>query len=68
MTHAQISDNALELTLSTGDVVLYLASLIMTIGLGFVAGWQVAFVALGASVLGAAVVDAVQALETSGER
>ena len=68
MTHAQISDNALEVTVSTGDLVLYAASLVMTIGLGLVAGWQVAFVALGASVLGAAVVDIVQALEASGER
>jgi uncharacterized membrane-anchored protein YitT (DUF2179 family) len=68
MTHAQISNNSLELTISTGDVVLYVASLVMTIGLGLVAGWQVAFVALGASVLGAAVVDVVQALEASGER
>ena len=68
MTHAQISDNSLEVTVSTGDLVLYVASLVMTIGLGLVAGWQVAFVALGASVLGAAVVDVVQALEASGER
>ena len=67
MTHAQISDNSLELTLSTRDVVLYIASVVMTIGLGIVAGWQVAFVALGASVLGAAVIDVVEALEASGD-
>lgn len=60
MMKAEVSGNSIELTFSPSEVLLLGISVVMVAMLFFVAGWQIAFVALGLSLLGAGAVDAVQ--------
>ena len=60
MMKAQISGNAVELSLPAGEALSLGISAAMVGVLLLVAGWQVAFVALGLSVGGAVAVDWVQ--------
>ena len=62
-TRAHVSGNAIEVSLSFGDVLLFALSILMVAGLTLLAGWQIAFVALGVSLAGAGIVDVIQALE-----
>ena len=57
---AQVSGNSIEFSLSASDALLVGLSVLMVVALAVLAGWQVAFVALGVSLLGAGAVDAVQ--------
>lgn len=60
MMKAEVTGNAIEVSVSSGEAVLLGISTVLVVILTVLAGWQVAFVALGLSLLGAAGVDAVQ--------
>ena len=60
MMKAEVSGNAIEVTFSPSEALLLGLSVLLVVVLTVVAGWQVAFVALGLSLLGAGAVDLVQ--------
>lgn len=62
---AEVSTTAVEFRVSQGEALLLALSVILVAALVIAAGWQVAFVALGLSLLGAAAVDAIQRADTS---
>jgi hypothetical protein len=57
---AEVSGNAIELSLSRGDAISLAISMVFVIALLVLAGWPTAFVALGVSLLGAGMVEVVQ--------
>ena len=60
MMKAEVTGTAIEVSVSASEAVLLGISALFVIVLTVVAGWQVAFVALALSLLGAGAVDAVQ--------
>ena len=60
MMKAEVTGNAIEVSVSAGEAVLLGISILLVVVLTVLAGWQVAFVALALSLLGAGAVDAVQ--------
>jgi hypothetical protein len=60
MMKAEVSGNAIEIVAPRSEVLLLgISAVLLGALLGF-AGWQVAFVTLGVSLMGAGVVDLVQ--------
>lgn len=60
MIKAEVSGSSIEISSSMSDALLLAISLVFVAVLVVLAGWQVAFVALGLSLIGAGTVDAVQ--------
>jgi hypothetical protein len=60
MMKAEVTGNAIEFSFSAGEALLLGISALFVVVLTVLAGWQVAFVALGLSLFGAGAVDAVQ--------
>ena len=63
MMRAEVVGNAIEVTLSRSDAILLAMSAALALLLAFAAGWPVAVVAAGLSLLGAVAVDSVQRSE-----
>jgi hypothetical protein len=60
MLRAEVTGNAIEISLPRSDVALLALSALMLAGLIALAGWRVAVVALGLSIAGAWSVGAAQ--------
>ena len=60
MMKAEVSYNSIEFRFSPSEALLLGLSVLFFAVLTALGGWQVAFVALGLSLLGAGAVDAVQ--------
>ena len=60
MMKAEPTGNAIEFVLSRSEALLLGISALLVVVLTVLAGWQVAFVALGLSLLGAGAIDSVQ--------
>ena len=57
---AEVAGNAIELSLSPSEAMLLGISVLLVAVLMLVAGWEIALVALGLSLLGAGAVAVVQ--------
>lgn len=60
MMKAEVTGNAIELSFSRSEALLLGISVVLVAVLTVLAGWQVAFVAFGLSLLGAVAVDLVE--------
>lgn len=60
MMKAEVTANAIEFEISRSEALLLGLSALFVVALTVLAGWEVAFVALGLSLLGAAAVDMAQ--------
>lgn len=63
MMKAEVSGNTLEFSFSPREASMLGISVAMVVALLVLAGWQIAFVALGLSLAGAGAVDAVERSE-----
>jgi hypothetical protein len=68
MLRAEVTGNAIEISLPRSDVALLALSALMLAGLIALAGWRVAVVALGLSIAGAWSVGAAQSGASAGTR